>query len=147
LVPCSETETGGLRNMKDSLGCSSIRSLAELVDGTGCSLSECSSSFKLDECNQLTNHVGCGSNPVTDSVTRLNIDFGRSYGLEFLLRRVLALPKPSSHIFLKVKAKLLMGRKKTLGLKEGKCLDHTRPHAATSANFHRRKMAEISSHR
>ena len=65
--------------MNDSLlDCDSATVLVlELVDGIGCSCSLSSlvsSSFALEDCSQFTNHDGCGSNPVTDSVTRLNID-------------------------------------------------------------------------
>ena len=48
----------------------------ELVDGTGSSSSTGDSdSLSLGvECSQLTSHEGCGNRPVTESVTRLNID-------------------------------------------------------------------------
>lgn len=82
-LDCSLFAPGGLRKMNDSLLTVSLgalfASLSELVDGTGCSSSTSSdsaSSFLGDvDCNQLTNHEGCGSNPVTESVTRLKIDY------------------------------------------------------------------------
>jgi hypothetical protein len=81
---CSLDVPGGLRNMNDSLStpssrCKLLPLLAELVDGTGCSSS--TSSFSLSsflggvDCNQLTSQEGCGNNPVTESVTRLKIDW------------------------------------------------------------------------
>ena len=50
-----------------------------LVDGTGCSSSVSTSSLLSfsggADCNQLANQDGWGNNPVTESVTRLKIDY------------------------------------------------------------------------
>lgn len=83
-LACSFETPGGLRKINDSLLLTpSLHklppSLDELVDGTGCSSSMSSFSafcFLGDvDCNQLTSHEGCGNNPVTESVTRLKIDY------------------------------------------------------------------------
>jgi len=46
----------------------------ELVDGSSSSCGDSDSLSLGVECNQLTNHEGCGNKPVTESVTRLSID-------------------------------------------------------------------------
>ncbi len=60
-------------------GAVSTLSLATLVDGLGASSTSLSSTSSScgGFCNQLESQDGCGRSPVTESVTRLKMDYKR----------------------------------------------------------------------